>query len=205
MVKFIGEYSGKVDDKGRIIFPSAFKSLMQNEGDMRFVIKKDIFEDCLGMYTYSEWERQSEELKAKLNFFNRKHAAFWREYMRNRAIVEPDSKLGRITVPKKLLEAIDVMLELSGAVPSDFWAEAKGVVLLRFSVAGKRISLFAVLHAGDLIGPDARSPPVVSRVERVVVLLTGDSPPPALPIPNTVFYALRQKDGSHRFFAREGN
>ena len=112
MVKFIGEYSGKVDDKGRIIFPSAFKSLMQNEGDMRFVIKKDIFEDCLGMYTYSEWERQSEELKAKLNFFNRKHAAFWREYMRNRAIVEPDSKLGRITGPKKLLEASGVDKEV---------------------------------------------------------------------------------------------
>lgn len=105
----------------------------------------------------------------------------------------------------RLLEAVDVMLELSGAVPSDFWAEAKGVVLLRFSVSGRRISLFAVLHAGDLIGPDARSPPAVSRAERVVVLLSGDSPPPALPISNTVFYALRQKDGSHRFFAREGN
>ena len=104
-----------------------------------------------------------------------------------------------------ILEAIDVMLELSGAVPSDFWAEAKGAVLLRFSVAGRRISLFAVLHAGDLIGPDARSPPAVSRAERVVVLLSGGGPPPALSIPNTVFYALRQKDGSHRFFAREGN
>ena len=105
----------------------------------------------------------------------------------------------------RLLEAIDVMLELSGAVPSDFWAEAKGVVPLRFSVAGRRISLFAVLHASDLINPDARSPPAVSRAERVVVLLPGDSTPPALSIPNTVFYALRQKDGSHRFFAREGN
>ena len=108
------------------------------------------------------------------------------------------------TPDARLLEAVDVMLELSGAAPSDFWAECKGAVLLRFSVAGKRVSLFAVFHAGDL-GPDARSPPVVSRAERVVVLLTGDSPPPALPIPNTVFYALRQKEGSHRFFAREGN
>lgn len=109
------------------------------------------------------------------------------------------------TPDTRLLEAVDVMLELSGAAPSDFWAEGKGAVLLRFSVAGKRVSLFAVLHAGDLIGPEARSPPAVSRAERVVVLLTGDNPPPALPIPNTVFYALRQKDGSHRFFAREGN
>ena len=109
------------------------------------------------------------------------------------------------TPDARLLEAVDVMLELSGAVPSDFWAEDKGAVLLRFSVASKRVSLFAVLHAGDLIGPDARSPPNVSRAERVVVLIPGDSPPPALFIPNTVFYALRQKDGSHRFFAREGN
>ena len=106
---------------------------------------------------------------------------------------------------RRLLESVDVMLELSGAAPSDFWAEDQDAVLLRFSVAGKRVSLFAVLHAGELIGPDARSPPAVSRAERVVVLLSGDSPPPALPIPNTVFYALRQKDGSHRFFAREGN
>ena len=105
---------------------------------------------------------------------------------------------------ERLLEAVDVMLQLSGAAPSDFWAEGGGPVLLRFSVAGRRVGLFAVVHAGGLIGPDARSPPAVSRAERVVVLLPGGSPPPALPIPNTVFYALRQKDGSHRFFAREG-
>ena len=106
---------------------------------------------------------------------------------------------------ERLLEAVDVMLELSGAAPSDFWAEGGGPVLLRFSVAGRRVGLFAVVHAGGLIGPDARSPPAVSRAERVVVLLPGGSPPPALPIPNTVFYALRQKDGSHRFFARKEN
>lgn len=112
MVKFIGEYSGKVDDKGRMIFPSAFKALMPSDADMRFVVKKDIFEDCLEMFTYQEWERQSEEVKSRLNFFNRKHAAFWREYMRNRAIVEPDSKLGRISIPKKLLDAIGVEKEV---------------------------------------------------------------------------------------------
>ena len=128
MVKFIGEYSGKVDDKGRIIFPSAFKALMPADGDMRFVIKKDIYEDCLEMYTYQEWERQSEEVKSKLNFFNRKHAAFWREYMRNRAVVEPDSRLGRLSVPKKLLESIGVVKEVvfSGSDHKiEVWAKEK--------------------------------------------------------------------------------
>lgn len=112
MVKFIGEYGGKVDDKGRMIFPSAFKSLMPPDSEMKFVIKKDIFSDCLEMYTYEEWDRQSEAVKSKLNFFNRQHAAFWREYMRNRAVVVPDAKLGRISVPKKLLEAIGAEKEI---------------------------------------------------------------------------------------------
>ena len=98
MAKFIGEYTVKIDDKGRLVFPSAFKNVMSDGEEMKFVIKKDIFADCLEMYTYAEWEKQSEDVKSRLNFFNRKHALFWREYMRDRAVVEPDSKIGRISI-----------------------------------------------------------------------------------------------------------
>ena len=128
MAKFIGEYTVKIDDKGRLVFPSAFKNVMSDGEEMKFVIKKDIFEDCLEMYTYAEWEKQSEDVKSRLNFFNRKHALFWREYMRDRAVVEPDSKIGRISIPKKLLEAIGVNKEVVFA-GSDFkieiWAREK--------------------------------------------------------------------------------
>lgn len=128
MTTFIGEYTVKVDDKGRLVFPSAFKSVMPSGEDLRFVIKKDIFTDCLEMYTFREWERQSKEVKSRLNFFNRKHALFWREYMRDRAIVEPDPKLGRISIPRKLLEAIGVNKEVVFA-GNDFkieiWAREK--------------------------------------------------------------------------------
>lgn len=112
MITFIGEYTVKLDDKGRMVFPSAFKSLMPADGVQRFVLKKDIFEDCLEMYTFEEWEKQSLEVKSGLNFFNKDHAMFWREYMRDRAIVEPDGKVGRISIPKKLLEAIGVNKEV---------------------------------------------------------------------------------------------
>ena len=112
MVKFIGEYTVKIDDKGRLVLPSAFKSVMAAGEDLRFVIKKDIFEDCLEMYTYAEWDRQSEEVKSRLDFFNKKHAVFWREYMRNRAVVEPDSKIGRISIPRKMLETIGANKEV---------------------------------------------------------------------------------------------
>lgn len=111
MAKFVGEYKAKVDDKGRLVFPSAFKSLMGDE-PLRFVVKQDLFSECLSIYTYSEWERESEEIKSKLNFFNKEHSKFWRGYMNNRALIEPDEKFGRISIPKNLLDSIHVKKEV---------------------------------------------------------------------------------------------
>ena len=68
------------------------------------------------------------EVKSRLNFFNRDHAMFWREYMRDRAIVEPDGKVGRISVPKKLLEAIGVNKEVvfsGNDYKIEIWAREK--------------------------------------------------------------------------------
>ena len=125
MVKFIGEYSARLDDKGRVVFPSGLKEQLCNGGcrrtgedcddnavDMRFVVKRDLWEPCLSMYTFAEWERESESLKGKINFLDRDEAAFWREYTRNRAVVAPDGKLARMSVPKTLLESIGADKEL---------------------------------------------------------------------------------------------
>ena len=112
MVTFIGEYTSRIDDKGRMVFPAPLKGMLPPGSDMRFVIKKDLFEPCLQMFTLEEWEHTSAEVKSKLNFFNRQHAIFWREYMRDRDVVEPDVKLGRITVSRGLLDAIGVTKEV---------------------------------------------------------------------------------------------
>ena len=111
MVKFIGEFTVKVDDKGRLIFPSSLKATLSDKEELRFVVKKHLFANCLEMYSYEEWSRESEAVKSRLNFFNREHDAFWREYMRDRAEVQPDEKLGRISIPKRLLDDIGVFLQ----------------------------------------------------------------------------------------------
>lgn len=111
MIKFIGEYTVKIDDKGRLILPSSFKSVITT-GDLRFIVKRGLFSNCLEMFTYEEWARESEQVKSRLNFFNREHSQLWREYMRDRALVEPDEKLGRISIPKRLLEQIGVEKEV---------------------------------------------------------------------------------------------
>ncbi len=108
MAKFIGEHTVKIDDKGRMVFPSPFKSLFNEEEKILFVVKKDLYANCLQMFTFKEWERESEEVKARLNLFNEEHSKFWRDYMRNSAVVEPDSKLGRISIPKQLLQSVGI-------------------------------------------------------------------------------------------------
>ncbi|MDD3200963.1 MAG: hypothetical protein PHP76_03055 [Bacteroidales bacterium] len=128
MAKFIGEYKAKIDDKGRLIFPSAFKSLMGEGADLRFVVKKSLFAECLEMYTYSEWEKDSDEVKSRLNFFNKEHTIFWREYMRGSAIIEPDEKLSRMLIPKPLLEAIGVEKDVvfcGSNYKIEIWAKEK--------------------------------------------------------------------------------
>ena len=112
MVTFFGKYTSKLDDKGRLVLPAPLKGALPDGGDMRFVVRKDIFANCLEMYPYEEWTRQEEEVRSRLNFFNEEHARFWRAYMRDCDIVEPDAKFGRITIAKELLERIGVQKEV---------------------------------------------------------------------------------------------
>jgi len=106
---------------------------------------------------------------------------------------------GRENGPK-VLEAIDVMLELSGGKPLEPHISAPGPVLLRFAIDGLKPAVFAV--AGGDICANGRGPPVFGDSERVVIMLSPGERPPELPTANPIFYALRQENGKHRFFAR---
>ncbi|MCQ2182354.1 MAG: hypothetical protein MJY89_03000 [Bacteroidales bacterium] len=112
MVTFIGKYGSKIDDKGRMVFPAPFKGAVPPGSDMRFVIKKSLYDDCLEMWSYAEWERESDRIRESLDFFNQQHVKFWREYMRDCDVVEPDAKLGRISISRYLLDAIGVDREV---------------------------------------------------------------------------------------------
>ena len=49
---FIGDCTAKIDDKGRVVFPSSLKAQVPAECGMQFVLHKDIFRKCLDMYTF---------------------------------------------------------------------------------------------------------------------------------------------------------
>ena len=78
MITFIGEYTCKVDAKGRIMLPSAFKKQMSGSNQEKFVIKKDIFENCLVLFPIDEWERQNRIIRKKINPYKKEHNLFLR-------------------------------------------------------------------------------------------------------------------------------
>jgi len=105
MATFIGDYECKVDVKGRIILPMAFKKQMPADASDRFVVRKDIFENCLVLYSIDDWNRQLEKIRRKINPYNREHNMFLRNFFKGTAELTLDSS-NRLLVPRRLLDII---------------------------------------------------------------------------------------------------
>jgi MraZ protein len=112
MKTFIGDYPCKLDVKGRVLLPSAFRKLLNDVSEGRCVLRKNIHEKCLDLYPMPQWEKQVELIRAKLNSFNKKHASFLREFFRGTAEVQIDSN-GRILIPKKFFEFANFKKEVT--------------------------------------------------------------------------------------------
>ena len=111
MATFIGDYGCKVDVKGRIILPSAFKKQMPSDARDHFVARKDIFENCLVLYPIDDWNIQLEKLRKKLNPYNREHNKFLRNFFKGTAEIALDSN-NRLLIPKRFLETIGAERDL---------------------------------------------------------------------------------------------
>jgi len=118
MSSFIGDYNCKVDAKGRLILPSAFKKQVSSGAQEQFVVKKDIYEDCLVLYPMDEWTRMVEILRKKLNPYNKAHKQFLRGFYMDTAELTLDSN-NRLTIPKKVLSKISVEKELKLVAQDD--------------------------------------------------------------------------------------
>ena len=95
------------------------------------------------------------------------------------------------------IEAIDVMLELSAAQPESFYAVDQHI-LLRFSLGEASFKQFVIVSGSD-------PPPEheIRRDEKIIVLLPDGIRPEAFSYTRPVIFAIRQENGTHRFFARK--
>ena len=97
ILMFIGEYQHTLDNKGRIIMPSKFRTGLGED----FVITKGL-DNCLFVYPKNEWEVIENKLK-ELPLTNRDARAFVRFFFSGASEVSLD-KQGRVLIPANLRE-----------------------------------------------------------------------------------------------------
>ena len=95
------------------------------------------------------------------------------------------------------IEAIDVMLELSAAQPESFYAVDKHI-LLRFALGEPSFKQFVIVSGSD-------PPPEheIQQDKKIIALLPDSIKPEAFSYTRPVIFAIRQENGTHRFFARK--
>ena len=127
MNQFLGNFEAKADAKGRIFVPAAFRKLLQSQGEEWFVLRKDIFQNCLVLYPGSVWEKEIEILRSKLNKWNKTEQQVFRQFVLDAERLEMDGN-GRILVSKRYLElaVIDTHVRFLGVDNTiEVWAKDK--------------------------------------------------------------------------------
>ena len=107
MNQFLGNIEAKVDAKGRVFVPAAFRKLLQLQGEDWLVLRKDIFQDCLVLYPGSVWEKEIEILRSKLNKWNKTEQQVFRQFVLDAERLEMDAS-GRILISKRYLELVEI-------------------------------------------------------------------------------------------------
>lgn len=102
-MRFIGDYPAKTDSKGRVFLPAAFRKTLEATGEQGLVLRQDVFQKCLVLYPKSVWEADLEELKGRLNKWNRQHQNVLREFVLGSDEIELDAQ-GRLLISKKKLQ-----------------------------------------------------------------------------------------------------
>ena len=94
---FMGEYRHTIDDKGRIIIPSKFRTELGES----FVVTRGL-ENCLFVYSLVEWNKIVDKLKT-LPFTKKDARNFTRFFLSGATVTELD-KQGRVNILPSLVD-----------------------------------------------------------------------------------------------------
>ena len=117
---FMGEFTCKVDNKGRMMLPSKFRDEL---GEQEFVITRGL-DNCIDLFPIEEWKNIEDKLK-KLKTTNSKHRAYQRFVMSAATKTEFDNQ-GRLNIPTSLMEhaQIDKKIIVTGMNDKiEIWSE----------------------------------------------------------------------------------
>jgi MraZ protein len=101
-----------------LLLPAEMRKQLSPEDAESFVISRGI-DDCLSLYTVSEWSRVMEKLRS-LNRFKVKDRKFARMFQKGATKVSLDSS-GRILLPKTLVGWANINKDIVMVANVDLW------------------------------------------------------------------------------------
>ena len=107
----IGTYECKIDVKGRLLIPSAFKKQLAPVIPKGFVLKRAVFQNCLELYPLEQWEELIRKVNS-LNRFKKKNNDFIRRFTAGVKFIELDGN-GRLLIPRDLIEISNIKREVT--------------------------------------------------------------------------------------------
>lgn len=107
-MRFLGNIEVRVDVKGRVFLPSVFRKILQASGNEGLVLRKDVFQPCLVLYPENVWNAQMDELRSRLNRWNREHQRIFRQFVSDVESVSLDGN-GRFLIPKRYAEMTGIV------------------------------------------------------------------------------------------------
>lgn len=110
-MRLLGNIEAKVDAKGRVFLPSVFRKGLQTEREESLVMRKDVFQSCLVLYPESVWNAQMDQLRSRLNRWNRAHQEIYRQFVSDVEMITLDGN-GRFLIPKRYLRMADIEQEV---------------------------------------------------------------------------------------------
>jgi len=76
-----------------------------------FILRKDIFQECLILYPEKVWNDQLNELRNRLNRWNAQHQTIFRQFVSDVEIITLDGN-GRFLIPKRYLKLAQINQEV---------------------------------------------------------------------------------------------
>ena len=126
-MRFLGNIEAKIDVKGRAFLPATFRKVLQAGGEERLVMRKDVFQSCLVLYPESVWNEQMDEMRRRLNRWNRQQQQVFRQFVSEVELLTLDGN-GRFLIPKRYLQLADIQQSIKFTGNGDtieIWAAEK--------------------------------------------------------------------------------
>lgn len=106
-MRFLGNIEAKIDAKGRAFLPATFRKVLQENGEERLVMRKDVHQQCLVLHPESVWNRKMDALMAHTNEWNDQDQLLVRQFVSEAQEIELDGN-GRFLIPKRYLQMTDI-------------------------------------------------------------------------------------------------